>query len=1032
MTDTDGDGLTDGQEVLPQLSNPLLPDTDGDTMGDGVEVFGWGAWDVRLFSGCTWVDPGSNAIWVTDWQPEQVSEGYVDSGYSAPIAAPLILGAYTGTTFQVSVDGFLLIDSAKVAGELSPGLNKPLPCPEMDRAIAPFWDDLRVSAFDGVWVEVFGTGLAMRVVATWEDAEVESAAGLNEALDVQCEYAAATRSYTFRYRPAQGRLFPSASTCTIGIQGGLPGSLACVAFNDSRWPQTNVTVQLSPALTQPKRTDTDNDGWTDDVEALLGMNPVVAEDPQGDSDGDGVLNGLEAEQGTDPTTDDSDGDGFSDGEESFWGMDPLTPCDPDGDEDGDGLANWDEWVFRCNPLQADTDGDGASDWLEVEQGSDPADFSDYGMAPAETMEVVVQLQGGALPLSVPVSRGMDASSLSIEQPAEPHGTILKIGNIRFRCRPGSAGGSIGRFRLAKGRTYDLVIYSQDGQVQEVPVWSTIEIDGLPPVPVPGQPRWICGSAVIDNPAATLGERPVMLSESKAAHSTLRGYTLALEGPSGERPPQAEWPLDAAVGLTAVLSPGLEGQYAWTTDVESIQMEADGSNAVIHVGAVMNVQVSFTPDGAAEPMLTCSAPLRPAGHACTWGNLVMDLPLHVRYNDNDSDLNSMPDLQQDPPPAADPDLRLVTFLYDDAGVLPCCRKVFAGAKVTLTRLLGGTRIRMWNEDVTAPFPMPFEASFGASPWIFQLEGVESSYEPLDVAFQADVTFDSAPSLFRIYRTTVLRVSVVNPVGSADGHPDSRSRFVMDAGAPYRYDWQAVSDSLAGNGSLCRPDGVINCPATYDYAWSITPSCGTLELTGSSRPIHFPPPGVSGTHQDGDLKLEVALNGQPTGIFDTKKVRVYDDHLRRDMENFTPENLVPFHSVQGTMVGAPRSLGFICHNSTSHALSGNVADASWLMWNCSTSYTFYASGYQTPPFEGLERGDIVAYFKEDYDLFHSQTCTGNGSETWGANNEPLQWDPNTHSFTNRAWFFTTAPAGVHYQNADPNSFPMTIKVYKKPGS
>jgi hypothetical protein len=104
----------------------------------------------------------------------------------------------------------------------------------------------------------------------------------------------------------------------------------------------------------------------------------------------------------------------------------------------------------------------------------------------------------------------------------------------------------------------------------------------------------------------------------------------------------------------------------------------------------------------------------------------------------------------------------------------------------------------------------------------------------------------------------------------------------------------------------------------------------------------------------------------------------------------------------------------------------------MWNCSTSYTFYASGYQTPPFEGLERGDIVAYFKEDYDLFHSQTCTGNGSETWGANNEPLQWDPNTHSFTNRAWFFTTAPVGVHYQNADPNSFPMTIKVYKKPGS
>lgn len=36
--DSDGDGLTDGQEVLTYHTNPLLPDTDGDGIPDGVEV----------------------------------------------------------------------------------------------------------------------------------------------------------------------------------------------------------------------------------------------------------------------------------------------------------------------------------------------------------------------------------------------------------------------------------------------------------------------------------------------------------------------------------------------------------------------------------------------------------------------------------------------------------------------------------------------------------------------------------------------------------------------------------------------------------------------------------------------------------------------------------------------------------------------------------------------------------------------------------------------------------------------------------
>jgi hypothetical protein len=38
IADTDGDGLSDGDETLIWRSNPLNPDTDGDSYPDGEEV----------------------------------------------------------------------------------------------------------------------------------------------------------------------------------------------------------------------------------------------------------------------------------------------------------------------------------------------------------------------------------------------------------------------------------------------------------------------------------------------------------------------------------------------------------------------------------------------------------------------------------------------------------------------------------------------------------------------------------------------------------------------------------------------------------------------------------------------------------------------------------------------------------------------------------------------------------------------------------------------------------------------------------
>lgn len=48
VADTDGDGLTDGQEVLTYLTNPLVADTDGDGLSDGAEVNGTPATNPKL------------------------------------------------------------------------------------------------------------------------------------------------------------------------------------------------------------------------------------------------------------------------------------------------------------------------------------------------------------------------------------------------------------------------------------------------------------------------------------------------------------------------------------------------------------------------------------------------------------------------------------------------------------------------------------------------------------------------------------------------------------------------------------------------------------------------------------------------------------------------------------------------------------------------------------------------------------------------------------------------------------------------
>lgn len=119
----------------------------------------------------------------------------------------------------------------------------------------------------------------------------------------------------------------------------------------------------------PTKVDTDGDGVADKVEI-----EVHGSDPRfEDADGDGLSDSAEIALGTSILNPDSDGDGLLDGWEVANSFNPLSQPgqgEADDDADGDGLTNLDEQLHGSNPRNSDTDNDGLSDPAEIARGTD--------------------------------------------------------------------------------------------------------------------------------------------------------------------------------------------------------------------------------------------------------------------------------------------------------------------------------------------------------------------------------------------------------------------------------------------------------------------------------------------------------------------------------------------------------------------------------------------------------------------------------------------------------------------------------------
>ncbi|NIY90275.1 hypothetical protein HCZ64_24120, partial [Vibrio campbellii] len=161
---------------------------------------------------------------------------------------------------------------------------------------------------------------------------------------------------------------------------------------DGKLQRFTISLNGDPTI------DSDNDGYGDYYEQLLGSD---ANDPNSplmngdvDTDSDGIPDHMDYDDDGDGVSDlddsapldrnsDYDGDGLTDGYETDNGLNPLDASDGSTDSDGDGIRDADELALGLNPndpndgKDADTDNDGFTNGQEILVGTDPLDANSY-------------------------------------------------------------------------------------------------------------------------------------------------------------------------------------------------------------------------------------------------------------------------------------------------------------------------------------------------------------------------------------------------------------------------------------------------------------------------------------------------------------------------------------------------------------------------------------------------------------------------------------------------------------------------------
>jgi len=396
--DTDGDTISDNDELFNYLTDPTSNDTDGDGMPDGWEVKyglnpisaldanqdldndGWDfdrnfnitsdEWFTNLEEYLNGTDPSNN-----DTDGDGMPDGW-EGHYNLKPTDPTDANEDSdGDGYDINRDGFVL--SSEKYTNIEEFRNNTAPN-DNDTDDDGMWDGWEVyynmnplDAYDST-VDNDEDGFDVNHNGTLEEEEEH-----NNLLEFQADthpYIADTDAdgmwdgweWFYGLDPLNP-LDANIDTDNDGVINRLEynntaaGPYIEVDNITSSHPNNNDTdddglldgQELFIYLTDPTSNDTDGDGMPDGWEVKYGLNPLDSEDALLDLDGDSFdsdwndnvtdselyANLHEYLNGTDPTNGDTDGDGMPDGWEVYWDFQPLNSSDANNDPDNDSLIN---------------------------------------------------------------------------------------------------------------------------------------------------------------------------------------------------------------------------------------------------------------------------------------------------------------------------------------------------------------------------------------------------------------------------------------------------------------------------------------------------------------------------------------------------------------------------------------------------------------------------------------------------------------------------------------------------------------------
>ncbi|MEM7383349.1 MAG: LamG-like jellyroll fold domain-containing protein [Verrucomicrobiota bacterium] len=432
VIDSDGDGLTDEQEVTETQTNPLSADSDNDGLADPVET----NTGVYVSDADTGTDPNladSDGDGYSDPSELAFNSDPSDAASTPlndPNASPLLVcWDFNDATNETQSEGFGGIvgtlegeasftpDGGGHSGEAGDraldlgdsGDNSHLLVEsdilsvtgQTDQITVAFWQKLdsvtNMTSFKGRSPSSNGGERGMSVHTPWGNSIIyydtagccNASQRINRAASIdflEWHHFAFTKNGPRKEIWIDGELFHEGNNdgplpddfedFTIGAAIGGSESLDGVMddFAVFGLALNEEAIGKLAAGQSPKASlgfeDADSDGLDDFWEERF-FGDLTSQTGEGDADGDGLTNQAEHDQADsrfDPTNPDVDGDTLTDGEEIALGTDPFS-----ADTDRDGVSDGDEAAGPTDPLEADTDGDGFGDGSELAQGFDPVD-----------------------------------------------------------------------------------------------------------------------------------------------------------------------------------------------------------------------------------------------------------------------------------------------------------------------------------------------------------------------------------------------------------------------------------------------------------------------------------------------------------------------------------------------------------------------------------------------------------------------------------------------------------------------------------